>query len=108
MILSGNRVLTPGTDIRFPQSAFNLRGMGDPNSGDSWYDQLPVWLRDIQAAINTQKLLDLNIQRAQQGLPPISSNAVAPTVNFGLSPQTMQMLFVGLGILGVAYLLKKR
>ena len=61
------------------------------------------------AAYNQQKLIDLNIQRAAQGLPPISSASIAPTVNVGLSPETMHaVLLGGAAILGFMLIRRAR
>lgn len=107
MVLQGRRIL-PGFDARLPHAAFpgklyGLHGLGDitPDStGTSWMDNIGTWISQAQTAYNTQKLLDLNIERAQRGLAPITSNMVAPTVNFGLSPNTQQLvIYAGIGLL---------
>jgi hypothetical protein len=43
----------------------------------------------IFGAYNAQQTIDLNKQRLAAGLPPVNSSALAPTVNFGLSSNTM-------------------
>lgn len=46
----------------------------------------------------------INIQRAQQGLPPINVNlaSTAPTVNVGLSPElTAYVPYIVFGLLGI-------
>lgn len=112
MVLQGMRTL-PGMDYRMPHAAFpgQLYGLGDvitPDATDtSWMNNIPNWITQIQTAINTQKLLDINTQRAQQGLPPITAAQVAPTVNFGLSAQTQQLVLYGAGALLLMMLLKK-
>lgn len=39
--------------------------------------------------------LELNLARAQQGLPPINTADYSPGVNVGLSPDTRQLLIIG-------------
>lgn len=41
-------------------------------------------------------IIKLNIARAEQGLPPISAESVAPQVNVGLSPETQKLAIYGL------------
>ena len=76
-------------------------------SGD-WLANVPNWIKDIQLAVNTQKLLDLNIQRAQQGLPPITAQSVAPTLNLGMSPEVQKMVMIAAVGLGAVILLSRR
>lgn len=93
-----------------------LRGLGDTAIGTdetatdfSWLNQVPSWIKDIQVAVNTQKLLDLNLQRAAQGLPPITSAAIAPTLNLGMSPETQQLvMYGGIALLAVLLLSKRK
>jgi hypothetical protein len=68
-----------------------------------------------QQQLNTaQTITQLNIQRAQQGLPPIvldPSATGAPGISVGLSQGTQQLLMYGLlgaGVLMVANMLTKR
>ena len=44
-----------------------------------------------------KKLIDLNIKRAEQGLPPVSSQELAAGVNIGLAPQAQQLAYIALG-----------
>lgn len=52
-----------------------------------------------------RKLIDLNIKRAEQGLPPIDSTNYGAAVAVGLSPQTQQLAYLALGGLVVVGLL---
>lgn len=77
----------------------------------------PSWLADIGDAIKTattaalgyvqvsdaQKIFNTNLQRAQQGLPPIPTNPTqyglpAPTANIGLASSTQKTLMWVAGI----------
>src|SRR5262245_38283349 len=58
-----------------------------------------------------RKAYELNLVRAQQGLPPIDASQLAPGVNVGLTPQAQQMAqvaMIGAGALVVFYLLTRR
>lgn len=110
MVLTGYRTI-PGLGFRLPHAAYRgLYGMGDVSmdaTDTSWLNQLPTWIQQLQTSVNTQRLLDLNIQRAQSGLPPITAQSVAPTLNFGLSDNTQQLIiYAGLALLAFT-LLKK-
>lgn len=52
-----------------------------------------------------KQLIDLNIERAKQGLTPVDSGALAPTVKVGVSSDIQRMLTFGLvGAFGLAAL----
>ncbi len=52
------------------------------------------------AQYQSQKsLINLNMERAKQGLPPIDAGDVAPQANVGIAPATRNMLYVGIGAL---------
>lgn len=44
-----------------------------------------------------KKLIDLNIKRAEQGLPPVSSEQLAAGVNIGLADSTQRLAYLALG-----------
>ena len=62
-------------------------------------------LDKIFGAYNAQQTIDLNKQRLAAGLPPVNPSALAPTVNFGLSSNTL--LLVG-GALALYMIAKRR
>ncbi len=65
---------------------------------------------DIQkliAGYNSQQLFELNLQRANQGLPPLNAAQYAPQVAVGLNADTQQLLIYG-GLAVLAYFLLKR
>ena len=49
-----------------------------------------------------RQILKLNITRAEKGLPPIDSSALAPTVNIGASPGVTQLGYLAVGGLVLA------
>lgn len=92
------------------------------NSGSGAWDwhnaltQAPAVLRDLMLATSTadyqSKLMDLNLQRAKQGLPPLDAAQYAPRLQVGVAPATMKVFGVGVGTLalaaGAAYLLANK
>lgn len=111
VVTSGS--LSPTTKMK------TLRGMGDVPDPTAAQDTAPVatsdfsstltaWGNDLVGTIQSvapayfqaksqSDLMNINIQRAAQGLPPIDSATLAPTVNFGLSKdvQTLGMVAIG-------------
>lgn len=56
-------------------------------------------------------LMTINIKRAEQGLPPIDSSALAPTVNVGVSSGVQTMGYVAIGglmLFGLIAMLKRK
>lgn len=56
-------------------------------------------------------LMSINIKRAEQGLKPIDSSSLAPTMNVGVSPGVTQMGYIAIGglmLFGLVSMLKKR
>ncbi len=108
-------------------SSRGLSGLGDtapststtPAATTGWLDTLtgmlkqavPVYLSTYQQ----KQLIDINIERAKQGLPPVDQSSIAPQVNVSLPPEQMNQItsagkyaLIGVGVLGVAFLLSKR
>lgn len=52
-----------------------------------------------------RKLMDLNVKRAQQNLPPIDAANYAAGVNVGLTSNTQSMLLIAVGVIAVVWLL---
>jgi hypothetical protein len=53
----------------------------------------------IVLADSQRKLLNVQMQRAQQGLPPLDSGQYGLGVSMGLSPDTQKLLLYGVGAL---------
>lgn len=68
-------------------------------------------LASIYGSVRMQdKLLDINMERAQLGLPPIDAAQYSPGVNVGLTAQTQQLLtwaLIGFGALAVFAMMKR-
>ena len=67
--------------------------------GESWVDTLQKILTGLVMTEQQRQLMQLNIERAKQGLPPIDINAYSGVgVNVGLSQGTQQLvLYLALG-----------
>jgi hypothetical protein len=72
----------------------------------------PSWLNTLvtgatqfmlgqQQAQRINQLNAINIQRAQQGLPPISVDMAGPGVSVGVSSGVQTAMYIGLGIAGL-------
>lgn len=95
--------------------------LGDDATGTAPAPAASSWITDVTQAIQTvvpaalqtvsqQKLINANLQRAQQGLPPLDISSVTPGVTVGLSPQTQKLLMYAGGAaiaLAVAFLILK-
>ncbi len=84
----------------------SMSGM-DETSAESGTASILDSIRDIVTSYNQQQILQANIDRAKQGLPPINTGALAPTYNVGLTPELKNMLIVGGIVLAVILLMKK-
>lgn len=104
----GVGVRTPNTQLyRAGYSRAALSGLGDVLPADpSQPAGTTVDMSTAMTAINSEATYLLNLARVQAGLQPLPTNLAAPTVNFGLSQDTM-LLLAALGI-GFAVFHKKR
>ena len=91
------------------QTATNIVETAKDNPGilDNLAANLDKILASIVSYRQSEKILDINLERAKKGLPPINAESVAPTVNIGVSPNVLNMVLLGAGIIAVAYLVKK-
>lgn len=94
-----------------------LSGLGDstdPASATDWVASVTGFLTQVAPAViqlkSQQSLINANLERAKQGLPPLDASSVTPGVNLGLSPATQSLLmWAGIGalMLGGAYVFLK-
>ena len=104
-------------DLVSPEMIFESGGfLGDvEESAESTFDAQSVFDKSIDALqkllpsyyqYSAQKqLIDLNIERAKQGMAPVDSGSLAPTVKVGVSSDIQRMLTFGLvGAFGLAAL----
>jgi hypothetical protein len=87
-------------------------------ASSSWVDSIKdVVMTAAQTYLTKQqvdaqkKVLDIQLQRAQQGLPPLNLDlaqyGLTPTANVGLAPDTMRLVMWGGLALAAVYLLPK-
>ncbi len=69
--------------------------------GESWIDALSRILPTIVATVQQRQLLQVQIERARQGLPPLDVSQYTSGVSVGLSQDTKQLLMYG-GIAALA------
>jgi hypothetical protein len=75
-------------------------------SSTPWY-AAPI--AAITGVYQAKQLMDINAQRAAQGLPPVDASALAPTVNVGLPPaQMQQMMLIGGAALLILFLATRK
>jgi len=75
--------------------------------GESWIDAISRAMTTVAMADYQRRIINAQLERARQGLPPMQPSEYAPAINVGLSPQTRNLLIYG-GIALVAVLLLRR
>ncbi len=104
-----------------------LSGLGDtaptdtttPAATTSWLDTISNAIKSVipaaSAAYVAKQTIDVNVERAKAGLPPIDSGALAPQVNVSLPPAQMAQItsagkyaLYGVGVLGLLFIMSKR
>lgn len=116
MILTDPSMAFHGTSMNAGAIPFHrggMRGLADASDGtgidSSFLTTVTGDLKDLVTAYNQQQILNANIERAKQGLPPINTASIAPTYNVGLSPDIKNMLlFGGLALLAILFLKRGR
>lgn len=70
--------------------------------GESWIDTLARILPSVLASVQQKQLLDVQIERARAGLPPLDVSQYTPGVAVGLSQSTKDLVvYGGLAVLGL-------
>ena len=76
---------------RVGEAPAGLSGLGQ-NETETWWQKLTGTVANIGQSVlayQTQKeLLDIQLKRAEQGLPPIETAQYQPTVRVGVDPET--------------------
>ncbi len=72
-----------------------------------WYQQLVQLAEGALTVDQQQKLNNLNIQRASQGLPAIDASQYASGVQVGITSSTQNTILIGVGILAAALIIPK-
>jgi hypothetical protein len=73
--------------------------------GEDWISAIARAIPTLAMAESQRQLLNVQLDRARQGLPPLNASQYGLGVSVGLSPQTM--LLIGAAILAL-YLLRRR
>ena len=78
-------------------------------TGETWLDTLQRVLPTIVTSYQQKQLLDVQIDRAKQGLPPLDVSQYAPGVRVGVDSSAMKFLIVGGAIaLAAAFIVTRR
>lgn len=78
-------------------------------TGEAWYESLARLLPTLAATYQQKQLLQIQVDRARQGLPPLNASQYGAGFNIGLSQDTQNMILIGgLALLGVFLLTRKR
>jgi hypothetical protein len=112
-----------GVDLSTPITIDGSTGQPvDTSTSGGGTSSTPGWLSTLvsgatefmlgkQQADRVNQLNQINIQRAAQGLPPLSVDMAGPGVSVGVSSGVQTMMYVGLGIAGlfvVSQMFKRR
>lgn len=62
--------------------------------GESWTDTLQRLLPILATTYQQKQLLDVQVERARNGLPPLDASMYAPGVQVGLSSDTTKTLMM--------------
>lgn len=77
-----------------------------------WYEDILGIGKQVLTLAQMKQLQDINLQRAQKGLTPLSAAQYAPTLNVGVASETQRMVLLmalGLGaVILLPALLKNR
>lgn len=73
--------------------------------GEGFVDALSRAVSTLSLADAQRRLLNVQVQRAQQGQPPLDVSQYSLGLNVGLSPQTTKVLLIGAGVVLAAILL---
>lgn len=77
--------------------------------GETWADTLQRILPMIASTVQQKEILNIQLERAKHGLPPLDNAQFGVGVNVGLSPQLQNMLiFGGIGLVALLMLSGKR
>lgn len=80
-------------------------------TGEAWYDALARVLPVLASTYQQKQLLQVQVERARQGLAPLDVSQYAGGVQVGLSPGLQRALIIGGSLalaLGAVYLLRRR
>jgi len=73
--------------------------------GEDWISAVSRAISTVAMADSQRKLLDIQLERARQGKPPLDSSQYGLGVSVGVSPQ---IIMLGFAALAVVFLLARR
>jgi len=78
--------------------------------GESWTDTLQRLLPILATTYQQKQLLDVQVERARNGQPPLDASMYAPGVQVGLSADTTKTLMMlgGAALLALVFLSRRR
>lgn len=88
-----------------------ITGIIDSNRapGESWTDTLQRLLPILATTYQQKQLLDVQVDRARSGLPPLDASMYAPGVQVGLSSDTTKTLMFGAAaVLALVFMSRRR
>jgi hypothetical protein len=78
-------------------------------NGESWIDAATRLLNTVTATYQQKQFIQINMDRARQGLPPLDASQYGLGVQVGISSEVKTLLMWGLfGLGAVLYLTRKR
>lgn len=80
----------------------NTVATGDGTGSSDWVSRAFQLMTAVQMSDTQRRLLNVQLDRASKGLPPLDASQYSLGVNVGLAPQTQNLLlWGGLGLLGL-------
>jgi hypothetical protein len=76
-------------------------------AGEDWISAITRAISTVSMADAQRRLLNLQLQRAQQGLPPLDSSQYGLGVSVGIGGDTQKMILLGLAGIAVVLLLTR-
>jgi len=105
-------IVTTGPEMLVPEFALSgmyprlgFAGIGEVETNEpstDWGKKIMDIVSSVIPLYQQKELFQLQLKRAEMGLPPIDPATMAPTVNVGVSPQIQQLGYLALfGFLGL-------
>lgn len=122
MLASWNPLQNPGWDLSFDGAVAQEYGATVESiapgivqqaqairvAGEDWLSAITRAITTVSMADAQRRLLNLQLQRAQQGLPPLDSSQYGLGVSVGIGNDTQKMILLGVGALALVLLLTAR
>lgn len=76
--------------------------------GEDWITSILRVLPQLAMADHQRRLLNIQLERAQNGQAPLDMSNFGLGVNIGLSPQTQQLILIGIAAAVVLFLVTRK